>query len=71
MREMAEHEEPALAVEAAVSRRVDAGEVTLAWGVPARWKAVLRDESLRAHLELPVGERLRAALLLVQPRKDL
>jgi hypothetical protein len=50
-------------------RRVDIGDVTLVWGDPARWKARLRDESLRAHLSRPIAERLAVALSMVVPRK--
>jgi hypothetical protein len=53
-----------------VSRSIDAGEVRLAWGDPASWKARWRDESLRRHLERPLGERLRSALSLVLPRSN-
>jgi len=46
--------------------RVDVEGATLVWGDASRWKATLRDESERRHLELPLGERLRRALALVQ-----
>lgn len=51
-------------------RRIDVGDVTLVWGAGSRWKARLREESRERHLERPVGERLRAALELVMPRRD-
>ena len=44
---------------------VNAGEIDLAWGRAAEWKAYLRDESLRRHLDRPLGDRLRSALSLV------
>jgi hypothetical protein len=47
---------------------LDAGGVRLAWGDPTRWKAQWREESLRQHLNLPVGERLRRALSLLLKR---
>jgi hypothetical protein len=50
-------------------RRIDVGNVTLVWGDRSRWKAELRDESLRRHLARPIAERLRAALSLVLPRR--
>jgi hypothetical protein len=49
-------------------RRVDVDGVTLVWGDRTRAKAMLRAESLRRHLELPIADRLRAALALVQRR---
>jgi predicted pyridoxine 5'-phosphate oxidase superfamily flavin-nucleotide-binding protein len=52
------------------SRLVDVGEVRLAWGNPASWKARWRDESLQRHLSRPLGERLRSALSLVLRRSD-
>jgi hypothetical protein len=52
------------------SRSIDAGEVRLAWGDPASWKARWREESLRRHLDRPLGERLRFALSLVLRRPD-
>jgi hypothetical protein len=52
-----------------LARRIDVGDVTLAWGDRSRWKAELRSESARRHLELPLPERLRAALRLVVPRR--
>jgi hypothetical protein len=48
--------------------RVDVTDATLIWGNPARWKAALREESERRHLDLPPGERLRRALALVLPQ---
>jgi hypothetical protein len=51
-------------------RRVDVGDVTLTWGDATRWKARLRDESTQRHVDLPIGERLRAALSMVIPRRD-
>ena len=50
--------------------RVDVDDVTLVWGNPSRWKATLRDESTRHHLELPIAERLQRALELVQRTRD-
>ena len=50
--------------------RVDIGDVTLVWGNASEAKAALRDESLRRHLERPIGERLRIALSMVLPRRD-
>jgi len=47
-------------------RRFDVDGVTLLWGDPAECKAALREESVRRHLELPAGERLLAALMLVR-----
>lgn len=55
--------------EAPASESIDAGEVRLAWGNPASWKARWRDESLRRHLDRPLGERLRSALSLVLQSK--
>ena len=52
------------------SKSIDAGEVKLAWGNPASWKARWRDESLQRHLNRPLGERLRSALSLVLRRSD-
>jgi hypothetical protein len=40
--------------------------VTLAWGNATEWKAELRDEALERHLALPLSERLRRALLMLQ-----
>jgi hypothetical protein len=60
---------PGLVKAATSKRRVDVGEITLAWGDRTRWKAELRDESLRRHLALPVAERLRLAFSLVLPRR--
>jgi len=40
----------------------------LAWGNPSEHKARWREESLRAHLALPVGERLIRALSLLLKR---
>lgn len=51
-------------------RRIDVGDVTLLWGDRSRWKAQLRDESLRRHLSQPINERLRIALSLVLPRRS-
>lgn len=48
---------------------MEVGGVTLLWGDRTRWKARLRDESLRRHLERPIGERLAAAAALVRPRR--
>jgi hypothetical protein len=48
--------------------QVEAGNVRLAWGTPAGWKARWRDESLRRHLDRTLGERLRCALSLVLRR---
>jgi hypothetical protein len=52
------------------SKSIDAGEVRLAWGDPASWKARWRDESLRRHLERPLAARLRSALSLVLRRSN-
>jgi hypothetical protein len=52
------------------SRSVEAGDVRLAWGNAASWKARWRDESLQRHLTRPLGERLRSALRLVLRRSD-
>ena len=52
------------------SRSIDTDGVRLAWGNPASWKARWRDESLRRHLNRPLGERLRSALSLVLRRSD-
>ena len=49
---------------------LNAGDAKLAWGEPASWKALWRAESLRQHLERPIGERLRHALSLVLRRSD-
>jgi hypothetical protein len=49
-------------------RRLDMPDATLVWGNASRWKATLRDEAERRHLELPLSERLRRALALVLPR---
>jgi hypothetical protein len=49
-------------------KAVKAGELELAWGNAADWKAHWREEALRRHLERPIAERLRAALELVLPR---
>jgi hypothetical protein len=48
--------------------RIEVDGVTLAWGDATRWKARLREESLRRHLARPIGERLAAALALLVPR---
>jgi hypothetical protein len=48
-------------------QRVDVAGTTLVWGNASRWKASLREESERRHLDLPIAERLRRALSLVQP----
>jgi hypothetical protein len=53
----------------ATPKRIDVGGVTLAWGSPTGWKAVLREESRRRRKEQPLPERLRAALALVRPRQ--
>jgi len=52
------------------TRSIEADELRLAWGNPARWKARWREESLRRHLNQPLGERLRSALALVLRRSD-
>jgi hypothetical protein len=49
-------------------RRLDLPEATLVWGNASRWKATLREEAERGHLERPPSERLRRALDLVLPR---
>lgn len=49
---------------------MDVGDITLLWGDAAVCKASLREESLRRHLSLPLGERLRAALALVRKGPD-
>lgn len=46
--------------------RVDLDGVTLIWGDRTEAKAVLRDESVKRHLTLPLGERLRLALSMVR-----
>lgn len=51
-------------------RRIEVDGVTLMWGVPAECKAVLRDESVRRHLERPLPERLLAALSMVRRASD-
>jgi hypothetical protein len=51
-----------------VERRLDVPGVTLLWGDASQWKAVLREESERRHLDLPLDERLRRAVALVLPR---
>ncbi|MSP58826.1 MAG: hypothetical protein EXR72_00525 [Myxococcales bacterium] len=51
-------------------RRIDAGDVTLAFGSAARWKARLREESLRAWSEKPLSERLRLTLAMIRRRDD-
>lgn len=48
--------------------RIDVQGITLAWGNAARWKAELRDESLRRHLARPPAERLRIALEMIRRR---
>lgn len=50
-------------------RRVDVGDVTLVWGDATHWKAELREASYHAYKALPIEERLRAALSMVQPRR--
>jgi hypothetical protein len=54
------------AMEKSGDQRVDVNDVTLVWGNASRWKATLRGESERRHLALPIAERLRRALELVQ-----
>jgi len=56
-------------VKGARDERLDVGDISLLWGDRTRWKARLREESVRRHLALPVGERLRIALSLVRPRR--
>jgi hypothetical protein len=41
----------------------------MAWGNATEWKAKLRDEALERHLALPLSERLRRALLMLQPTR--
>ncbi|HUH03593.1 MAG TPA: hypothetical protein VML75_16465 [Kofleriaceae bacterium] len=50
------------------THRIDIDGVTLVWGDAATWKARLRAESLRRHLDKPVAERLLLALDLVHRR---
>lgn len=50
-----------------VDVRGDGVEASLLWGEPARLKAALREDDLRAHLARPVVERLLAAAALVLP----
>lgn len=53
-------------------RRVDVKvgdiDVTLAWGDPAEIKAAFRDEAEARYRALPLAERLRIALSMVQRR---
>lgn len=51
-------------------KRIDVQGMTLAWGDAARWKARLREESLRAWDEKPLAERLLIALSMVRRRGD-
>ena len=53
-----------------INRRIDVGEVTLAWGDQGLWKERLREERLQAFSEKPLSERLRAALGMVRRRSD-
>ena len=48
------------------SQRIDVGEITLAWGNPARIKAELREESTRRYQALPLGERILIVLSMVE-----
>ena len=50
--------------------RAIVGDVEIVWGIAARWKAELRNDSLRRHLEQPIAARLQSALSLVLRRSD-
>ncbi len=43
-------------------QRADAHGITAIWGDASLGKRLLREESLRKHLALPLGERLRIGL---------
>lgn len=51
-------------------RRVEVAGMTLLWGDRTRGKAILREESLEAHLARPLEERLRIALQMVLPSRE-
>lgn len=47
-------------------RRLDAEDITLAWGDASTWKARLREESATSWLRRPIAERLRIALEMIR-----
>ena len=52
------------------STRLEATDLQLRWGNPARAKAEHREEARQRYLALPLSERFAIALSMVQPRRE-